>query len=280
MAVPFHYEYHNTVFHNLNPLAKLLLFSWFMFFGGLYLDPRITVPMLVALLAILHVARLPLARYRSILLVATVATMLGRGYHSILIADPAMYKAYPQGWASTLLVELTGPDFPILGRTAITYGSLLYLTALPVQLANVVLSVAGLLHTTSLGDIVSVLSRLRAPFPVTFMSSVSLRFVPLIVEHIESIKRAQSLRGWSMETRNPIKKVMLLRPLLVPLARRIVRAVDTLTMSAKNRAMGLGPVTPLVSFEFARRDRLICALVVVVSTLCIYATFVWNFGSL
>ena len=118
------------------------------------------------------------------------------------------------------------------------------------------------------------------PFPVIFMTTVALRFVPEIVEKLRLIQRAQSLRGSTMETRNPIKKITLLKPILVPLTRSVIRSVDIISMSSKNRAFGLGPVTIMSSFKMGPADYVISIAAVTLTVLGIYAAFAWDFGSL
>ena len=130
------------------------------------------------------------------------------------------------------------------------------------------------------GKIVSVLSRLKMPFPIIFISTVALKFVPQIVANIGLIQKAQTLRGWTSEGRNPIKKIAQLRPLLVPLIRSVIRSVDVISMGSKNRAFGLGPVTSLADFTFETRDKVVCTVVAAITIFLIVGSILWNFGSL
>jgi energy-coupling factor transport system permease protein len=280
MATPFQYEFHNTAIHRLTPLSKLVLFGAFLIMAGVYLDPRLKIPMLVILLIILAVAKMPFRPYRGILIIASIAVMIGQSYTAVLMVNPDYFKVYDRAWVSTVILELLPPDFPIFGRAAITYGAILYLISFPLQVIPVILTVGGLLHTTSLSEIVSVLSRLRMPFPVIFMTTVALRFVPEIVEKLRLIQRAQSLRGWTMETRNPIKKIALMKPILVPITRGVIRSVDVISMSSKNRAFGLGPVTVMASFEMKTVDYIVTIGISVLTGVGLYAAFAWDFGSL
>ena len=280
MAAPFQYEFHNTAVHRLTPLSKLVLFGAFLIMAGVYLDPRLKIPMLVILWILLALAKMPFRPYRGILVIASIAVMVGQSYTAVLMVNPDYFKVYDRDWVSIVILELLPPDFPIFGRAAITYGAILYLISFPLQVIPVILTVAGLLHTTSLSEIVSVLSRLRMPFPVIFMTTVALRFVPEIVEKLRLIQRAQSLRGWTMETRNPIKKITRLKPILVPITRSVIRSVDVISMSSKNRAFGLGPVTVMASFEMKTVDYIITIGISVLTVAGLYAAFAWDFGSL
>jgi len=280
MASAFEYEYHSTPIHNLNPISKVFLFGFFMVIGGIYLDPRIRLPLLAVLLIILRIARVPLRNYKAITLLSLFATLLGGAYTAFLMVNPNYFKVYPADWVSTLIFQITPPDFPIIGRAAVTYGALLYWLAMPLTPIIVLLSMAGLLHTTSLSDIVSILSKLHLPFPIIFMTTVALRFVPELTQRIGIIQKAQSLRGWTSETRNPIKRITLLKPLLIPLTRYVVRSVDVMTISSSNRAFGLGPVTPVRGFDFAPLDILISIVSLLLMALGMYLLFAFNFGTI
>jgi len=280
MASAFRYEYHRTPIHHLNPASKLLLFSFFMVIGGIYLDPKIKVPLLIGLIVILKIARFSFKPYKVILFLAVIAILIGEGYTAFLMVNPDYFKVYPADWVSTLIFEITPENFPVIGRAAVTYGALLYWLSQPFTVVTVILAVAGLLHTTSLSDIVSVLAKMRMPFPVIFMTTVALRFVPELTQRIRIVQRAQSLRGWTAETRNPIKRVALMKPLLIPVTRYVVRSIDIMTMSSSNRAFGLGPVTPVRSFEFKAIDRVVSIGSLALVALGLYLLFAFNFGTL
>ena len=280
MATPFKYEYRDTPIHNLNPASKLILFSAYLFVGQIYLDPKFKLVLLASLLIILRMAKVPVRLYMPIMAIASFATLIGQSYTAITQLDPNLFKVYDRQWVSTVILELTPATFPVIGRTAVTYGALLWLSAYPLQVIPVLLAVAGLLYTTSLSEIVSVLARLRMPFPIIFMTQVGLKFVPEIVENIRLIQRAQSLRGWTSEGKNPIKKITQLKPLLVPLVRGVIQSVDVITMSSKNRAFGLGPVTPMVDFRFKLQDKIVCIGVIVILIVLTYASIAWNVGAL
>jgi energy-coupling factor transporter transmembrane protein EcfT len=257
-----------------------MIFGSFLLISQVFLDPLTKLPLIGLLVAILVIAKVPFSQYWAFLGAAIFAVVVGRSYTAITQVDPELFKVYPRDWASTVVLELTGEQFPLIGRTALTYGTLLYWSTAPFQVVPVILAVAGLLHTTSLSEIISVLSKLRVPFPIIFVTTVSLKFVPQIVDQIHTIRRAQKLRGWTAEGWNPIKKIAQLKPLFVPLIRNTIRSVDTVTMGAKNRAFGLGPVTPLADFTFLTKDKVICVSVGIVTVFLIVASILWNVGSL
>jgi energy-coupling factor transport system permease protein len=124
------------------------------------------------------------------------------------------------------------------------------------------------------------MSKLKMPFPAILMMTVALRFVPELVSRIRIVQRAQSLRGWTSDTKNPIKRIRLLAPLLIPVTRYVTRSVDAMTMSSANRAFGLGKVTAVQSFEFDPLDLAISIVSGVLIVVGLVLTFTINFGTL
>jgi energy-coupling factor transporter transmembrane protein EcfT len=280
MATPFTYEYHNTFIHRLNPIARFLFFSSFMVLGSLFIDPLIKVPLILILVLFLIIAKLNLKAYQTILIVSFVGLLIGRSYIALFMVDANYFKVYPAAWVTTVILELTPSSFPVFGRTAITYGGLLYWFTEPLTVVLIILAVAGLQHTTSMSEIVSILSKLRMPFPIIFITTVTLRFIPEYTERIKIVQRAQILRGWSLETRNPIKRITLLGALLIPVMRYLVSSTDVMTMSSSNRALGLGPVTPTFDFRFNTLDRAISIGSILLMVIGLYALFAFNIGNI
>ncbi len=280
MSTVFTYEYHDTVIHNLNPVSKLLLFGFFMLIGGIYIDPLYKLPMIAILTGILMLPRLPLKNYRAIIVLAVIGIIIGEFFTAITMVNPDYFKVYSKEFTNVQLFQITGPDFPVLGRTAITYGSLLWWVTDPLTIVTVILSVAGLLHTTALSHLCSVMSKVKIPFPAIFMVTVALRFVPELVQRIRIVQRAQSLRGWTAETRNPIKRIALVRPLLIPVTRYVMQSIDMMTMSSANRGFGIGPVMPTASFEFTPLDRFISVTAILTTIFAFYLTFAFDVGNI
>jgi energy-coupling factor transport system permease protein len=276
----FKYTYRDTPIHKLNPVARVVLFGGFMFIPSMVVDPRVEVPLTILLLVILRLAEVPLKPYAGLLAIALLGGIVRGSLYASQMADPRFFKVYSQEWAGRVILSLTPAGTPILGRTAVTPGTLLFLFASAYRAIPMVLTMAGFLYTTSTNDMVSMLSRLRAPFPVIFMMTVALRWVPDLVLKMEMIRQAQSLRGWAYEGRNPIRKVASLRVVLVPLLRYVVQSVDIVTVAAKNRAFGLGPVTLLADFGYTQADRMVCIAVAVSVAAFTVASLFWHFGAL
>jgi len=280
MSTMFEYEPAETPIHRLNPVTKIVIFMSITFLSGFYLDPRLKIPLLLLLLIICRIAKLPFKKYSGLLWVSVVAVLFTSSFRGIFMIKPGYFKAYPADFVMKELFQITPPDFPIFGRTAITYGSLLWISAFPLTTATVVLAMAGLVHTTSQSEMIQVLNSARFPQPGVFVITVALRFIPEMIRQIESIQMAQRLRGWHIESRNPIKIARGYIPLLIPILRYIVISVDRMTISSKNRAFGLRPARGLWDLSFRRRDYAIIVLALATFSMGLYMLFVYQIGNL
>jgi energy-coupling factor transport system permease protein len=123
-------------------------------------------------------------------------------------------------------------------------GSILTFTTSPIEL------------THALQQILQPLARFRLPVhEFAFMMSMALRFIPLLWEEAEKIKKAQMARGVRFEQGNLYKRIKHYIPILVPLLVSIFRRSEELAMAMEARCYrgGIGR-TSLRQFQFTSLD--------------------------
>ena len=280
MATMFEYEPLQTPIHRLNPITKIVLFLSITFLSGFYLDPRLKIPILILLIALCVIAKLPFKKYSGLLWVAIIAVLITSSFRAVFMIKPGYFRVYPIDFVMTELFQITPPDFPVFGRTAVTYGALLWLSAFPLTTATVVLAMAGLVHTTSQSEMVQVLYSAGLPSPAVFVIMVALRFIPEMIRQLESIQVAQRLRGWEIDSRNPVKIARGYFPLLVPMLRYIIDSVDRMTISSKNRAFGIRKATGIRDLTFQSKDYLISGATLAIFVVAIFFLFRYQVGNL
>ena len=90
---------------------------------------------------------------------------------------------------------------------------------------------------------------------IAMMMSIALRFIPILVEETDKIKKAQMARGADFESGNIMKRAKAMIPLLVPLFVSAFRRAGDLAMAMEarcyNGSEGRTRMKPLV---YARRD--------------------------
>lgn len=253
----FTYQELATPVHRLNALTKFSIMLTLTLLAGFILDPVYKIPLGILIIIYARLAKLPFRNYKGLLILVTVSLLLANLLSMFFIVDENLFKVYSKEWAGTTIVQLTGDDFPVLGRTAITYGGLLWLSTGALTGVIVVILLAAHVHATSLNETVQALSSLKAPFPVIYITMVALRFTPELGAQFTLVHRAQTLRGWRVNTRNPIKIVRLYAPLLFPIVRYVIKSIDITTMSIQNRAFGLGPVTNMSAGQMSTKDKVL-----------------------
>lgn len=132
-----------------------------------------------------------------------------------------------------------------------------------------------LMMTTPMTDIVAVLvEKVRLPFKYAFMFTTALRFIPAFMEQMGQILQAQMSRGYSSDTRNPFKKLMLVVPLAVPLLVSSIKKTESIAISMEVRGFGAGARSHYRSLEVGRKDRIamvaMCMAIVLLLTLKLY----------
>jgi energy-coupling factor transport system permease protein len=253
----FTYQEIDTPIHHLNALTKFSIMLTLTLLAGFILDPVYKIPFGLLVLLYAYLAKLPFRNYKGLLILVAVSLLLANLLSMFFIVDENLFKVYPKEWVRTTLIQITNASFPIFGRTAITYGGLLWLSTGALTGVIVVILLATHIHATSLNETVQALSTLRAPFPVIYITMVALRFTPELGAQFTLVHRAQVLRGWRVNTRNPIKIVRLYAPLLFPMVRHVIKSIDVTTMSTQNRAFGLGPVTNLSAGNMSALDKVL-----------------------
>ena len=102
--------------------------------------------------------------------------------------------------------------------------SLMTLTTTPNQL------------TDAIESLLNPLKRFRVPVhEIAMMMSIALRFIPILMEETDKIMKAQIARGADFESKNIIKKIKSMVPLLVPLFISAFRRANDLAMAMEAR---------------------------------------------
>ncbi len=104
---------------------------------------------------------------------------------------------------------------------------------------------------------------------ISMMMSISLRFIPILLEETDKIMKAQIARGADFESGNLIQKAKAMVPLLVPLFVSAFRRANDLAMAMESRCYrggeGRTKMKPLI---YQKEDKLgyVCILLVLAVT--------------
>lgn len=112
--------------------------------------------------------------------------------------------------------------------------------------------------TDGMENLMKPLGKIKVPVhEIAMMMSIALRFIPILLEEIDKIMKAQIARGADFESGNIIKKAKAMVPLLVPLFISAFRRANDLAMAMEARCYrggdGRTKMKPLV---YKKQDRI------------------------
>lgn len=116
--------------------------------------------------------------------------------------------------------------------------------------------------TDGLESLLNPLKKIKLPVhELAMMMSIALRFIPILMEETDKIKKAQMARGADFESGNFIQRMKAMIPLLVPLFVSAFRRANDLAMAMEARCYHGGDHrTRMKPLRYAKRDGIAYAL--------------------
>ena len=142
-----------------------------------------------------------------------------------------IYSVLLKVWSYSVYDSGVFSAIKMMGRIILLliFSSLLTLTTKPLDIA------------LALETLLSPLKKIGLPIQdFSIMLSITLRFIPTILQEFNTIKMAQQARGGNFETRNPFKKLSQYSLILLPLLMSVIKKVDNLTLAMEARAFHCG----------------------------------------
>ena len=252
-------QYYQTdsVLHRLDPRVKLV--GTFVYLISLFVVSSFAGYLLAALFlfAMIRLSHVPfryIVRGMKTILFLLLITVC---FNLFLTPGEVVWQA----WIFKITKE--GISFAIkmaLRLSLLILGSsIMTLTTTPTQL------------TDALESLMRPLKKVRVPVhEIAMMMSIALRFIPILMEETDKIMKAQIARGADFESRNIVKKIKSLVPLLVPLFISAFRRANDLAMAMEARCYrggeGRTKMKPLV---YGAKDRVAYVVLAVFFAACI-----------
>jgi energy-coupling factor transport system permease protein len=147
----------------------------------------------------------------------------------------------------TLIQTVTHPDqilasWHVLGRE-ITISGVGIVLGLRVTFRVVLLAITLTIFFTVVhpAKFTKALCDLGMPFKYAYSFTLALRFLPLMLEEVGTIKNAQQCRGYDIDRVNPAIRIFRVFPLMVPLVLIALRRASTIALALDLRAFGARP---------------------------------------
>lgn len=268
MPVFFEYVPRNTVIHRLHSLTKVILILGIFITISVLWDPRYLAVCMIVVMVLYLLSKtpkkwlliaVPFGAYRFI-----EAGILG-------VTQPAeVFKYLPPEMASQVLFSF--------GPITFYFGGFLWALAYVFRIFIGMGATFMFIYATSLNDLIKSLRNLHVPDKISYIAVVALRFVPELFREINLTSTAQSLRGWRLRTRNPVKMAKMAVPIAGPFTRRIVSYVDRITLTTQVRAFGGGKIKYREKLGLRWADWVVIILTIVIVATILYFNIFYGFG--
>lgn len=216
--------------HRLDGSTKLLLAIGLVVVVMLVVSVQAVAFGFLVLISIAAISRVPAAailRGLSPLWSVLIFTFL---IH--VLSTPAGRALVQVGSVSVTSVGLV-KGLALSGRLAlaVSFSSLLTATTTPSEI------------TFGIQRCLAPLSRFRVPVgDISMMMSIALRFIPTILGEAESLRMAQEARGLDVKSRNPLRMLRSMAPLVIPLIIGTFRRADELALAMEARGYVPGKI--------------------------------------
>ncbi len=257
-------QYYQTdsVIHRLDPRVKLI--ATFAYIISLFIVHSWTGYLVAALAvgAVIAASHVPFSYIMRGMKAVIMILMVTVVFNLFLTEGTPLVHI----WKLTITYE--GVDFASKMAVRLIFliigSSLMTLTTTPNQL------------TDALEDVLGPLKKIHVPVhEIAMMMSIALRFIPILMEETDKIMKAQMARGADFESKNLMKKIQSLVPLLVPLFISAFRRANDLAMAMEARCYrggeGRTKMKPLV---YRRRDYAAYAGLAVYFAMCVVLCYV------
>jgi len=137
-----------------------------------------------------------------------------------------------------IITFFTVPDWVPLfaGPFTLYYEGLVFGLMVVFRFLSPLLTMPLVVLTTDINDLVLGLVKMRVPYKVAFIFSITLRFVPFIFGEIDAIMEAQRLRGLALEKMSFFQRVPVFASLAVPLIIGSLLKAQTLDVVLQSKA--------------------------------------------
>ena len=249
-----------SLIHSLDPRAKVV--SGILFMVAAFLCKNVFSFGLLLLFSLLLVAcsripfRIILKGLRPILFIMLFTTVINVFFTTgeTLVVSWSFIQIYLEGIYNAV--------FMALRIVVLILGTSIFMTYTTTPIAL----------TDAIELLLAPLKKIRVPVhEFAMMMTITLRFIPTLVEETDKIIRAQKARGTDFESGNLIQRARAMVPILIPLFVSAFRRADELATSMECRSYRGGEGrTRLRVLKFRVRDALMLFAVVLFGAAIVY----------
>ncbi|MEM5794386.1 MAG: energy-coupling factor transporter transmembrane component T [Candidatus Aenigmatarchaeota archaeon] len=214
----------NSLFHKLDPRAKLFLCLVLILLSFLFNHPLFLFSLFLVVVCLSSLAKIQKEFLFRIKLLTPLVIMA------------FFLWAFFYRWS--LFKHSTGEVIFEIGPLQLDYTGLMYGLAMPFRIMVMIGVPLLFLMTTTLNELVLSLVKLRFPYKFAFTFGLSARLIPTLGNEFLTLKEAQASRGLELDKGNLFKRIKSYIPVLIPLTLKALEFSDQMSMAMETKAFG------------------------------------------
>ena len=153
----------------------------------------------------------------------------------------------------------------------ISLESIMHATSMAIRFLSLLSATFLLLFTTKISELTIGFRKFGLPYTASFLFAGSIRFIPVIMDDLNTIMEAQKCRGLDLESGSLLSRAKSIIIMLAPLIFTSFKRVKTLGYSLETRAFdAVNKRTSLIEIKFKSTDYLVILLNILLLIVCIF----------
>lgn len=270
------YKFGDSLVHNLNPYTKSILYGVTIAFMMIWTDPIYCAALCVLPLTLNVLSKFPWGKLATAMKALTPMLIMIALFYSIVWAAPLVRT--PQ----RVIFYVFPPEWPFpLGGLGFRYGASLLAIGILLRIIASFMAINGFFYTTSTTDVIQIMTKAGIPYQFGITWNMAYRFSPTMKLKADEIIEAQRARGWESEKGSFFKRIMALKPVIIPLFDIALGMANKVALAMEARAFGAKKdFTYLKAYRFRVIDWVLSAGTIIVFVISVYAAIFYRIGLL
>ena len=241
-----------SVLHKLDPKIKIILTLVYIVMLFLIHSPVSYAAFAVMTAALVLISRINLKFFLKGLRPMLFIIIFTAVINLLLTPGEAVFSILIFHWR----LSITGEG---IHAAAVMFYRLIFLVT---GTSLLTLTTTPLMLTDGIEKLLSPLTIIKVPaHEIAMMMTIAIRFIPTLAEETDKIQKAQTARGADFSSKNLIKRVHAMIPLLVPLFVSAFRRADELATAMDARCYNGGKNRTRMHESKIGRNDILCAVI-------------------
>lgn len=131
-------------------------------------------------------------------------------------------------------------QIPVMGTPVITSEAIFFGVAMSLRLLAIISAFVILTLTINPDDLMLSMIKMKVPYKSVLLTSLSTRFIPTLIDDVESISDVQRSRGLELDRRNLVQRIKSRMTIVIPLLSNSLDRTVQISEAMESRAFGSG----------------------------------------